>query len=51
MKRSFTATVRKEDDRYAAQALEVDVASQDKTADGALSNLWKALKLYFTFIR
>ena len=48
MKRSFMATVWKEDDWYVAQALEVDVASQGETVDGALSNLREALELYFT---
>ena len=48
MKRAFTATVWKEDDWYVAQALEVDVASQGETVDGALSNLREALELYFT---
>ena len=48
MKRSFTATVWKEDDWYVAQALEADVASQGETVDAALSNLREALELYFT---
>ena len=47
MKRVFTASVASEGDWYVAQALEVDVASQGKTADGALANLREALELYF----
>ena len=48
MKRSFTASVSKEDGWYVAQCLEVDVASQGKTEQEALTNLAEALKLHFT---
>ena len=47
MKRSFTASVLKEDGWYVAQCLEVDVASQGKTEEEALRNLAEALKLHF----
>ena len=47
MKRVFTASVWKEGPWYVAQALEVDVASQGETPDGALGNLREALTLHF----
>ena len=47
MTRTFTASVWKEDDWFIAQCLDVDVASQGKTQDQALSNLREALELYF----
>ena len=47
MKRAFTASVYKEGDWYIAQALDVDVASQGKTVDEALTNLREALELHF----
>ena len=47
MKRVFTASVSDEGDWHVAQAIEVDVVSQGKTADGALANLREALELYF----
>lgn len=47
MKRTFSARVWKEDDWYIAQCVEVDVASQGKTEDEALSNLREALELHF----
>ena len=47
MKRTFTASVWQEDEWYVAQALEVDVASQGKSADEALANLREAIELYF----
>ena len=47
MTRVFTASVWNEGDWYVAQALEVDVASQGETIDGALANLREALELYF----
>ena len=47
MKRVFTASVSDEGYWYVAQAVEVDVASQGETADGALANLREALELYF----
>lgn len=47
MKRTFTASVWQEGEWYVAQALEVDVASQGKSADEALANLQEAIELYF----
>ncbi len=47
MKRTFTASVWQEGEWYVAQALEVDVASQGKSADEALGNLREAIELYF----
>ena len=47
MKREFTASVFREGEWYVAQALEVDVASQGETVDGALVNLREALALHF----
>jgi predicted RNase H-like HicB family nuclease len=47
MRRSFNATVSKEDDWYVAQCLEVDVASQGETEEEALANLREALELHF----
>jgi len=47
MKRQFAATVWKEGDWYVAQCLELDVASQGETVEGALENLREALDLHF----
>ncbi len=47
MKQEFSASVWQEDDWYVAQCLEVDVASQGETEQGALANLREALELYF----
>jgi predicted RNase H-like HicB family nuclease len=47
MKRQFAATVWKEGDWYVAQCLELDVASQGETEEGALENLREALDLHF----
>ena len=47
MQRTFTASVWQEGEWYVAQALEVDVASQGKSADEALANLREAIELYF----
>lgn len=47
MKRRFTARVWKEDDRYVAQCVEVDVASHGSTPRQALGKLKEALELYF----
>lgn len=47
MKRTFTASVWQEGEWYVAQAIEVDLASQGKSADGALANLREAIELYF----
>ena len=43
----FTAAIRREDDLYVAQCLEVDVASQGDTVETSLTNLSEALELYF----
>ena len=43
----FTAAIRREDDWYVAQCLEVDVASQGETVEASLTNLREALELYF----
>ena len=48
MIRDFNAVIVKEGDWYVAQCLEVDIASQGKSEDEALSNLNDALKLHFT---
>jgi predicted RNase H-like HicB family nuclease len=47
MKRTFTATITQEDDWYVAQCLEIDVASQGRTKEEALTNLHEALELHF----
>lgn len=47
MKRPFAATVWREGDWFVSQCLEVDVASQGKTEEEALTNLKEALELYF----
>ncbi|MQA86432.1 MAG: type II toxin-antitoxin system HicB family antitoxin [Streptosporangiales bacterium] len=44
--RTFTAAVHREEDWYVAQCLEVDVASQGRTVDEAVSNLAEAVELY-----
>lgn len=46
-KRTFTASIWQEDPWYVAQCLEVDVASQGKTAEEVLDNLRAALELHF----
>ncbi len=47
MKRTFSASIVREDDWCVAQCLEVDVASQGETPDEALHNLEEALALHF----
>ena len=47
MKRKFTARVWQEGEWYAAQALEVEVASQGRSAAEALANLREAVELHF----
>lgn len=47
MKRSFSASVTKEDGIYVAQCLEVDIASQGSSPEESLANLQEALALYF----
>lgn len=46
-KQQFTAITWQEDNGWAAQALEADVANQGETREEALANLEKALELYF----
>jgi predicted RNase H-like HicB family nuclease len=46
MKRTFSASVWREDDWYVAQCVEVDVASQDSSRQEALANLRETLDLY-----
>ena len=45
--RSFTASVYRDGEWFAAQALEVDVASHGRSAGEALDSLREALTLYF----
>lgn len=47
MKRSFKASLWREDDLVVAQCLDVDVASQGHNEDEALANLREALELHF----
>jgi len=47
MKRPFAASVWREGDWYVSQCLEVNVASQGETQEGALANLKEALELHF----
>ena len=44
----FTASVTKEGSWHVAQCLEVDVASQGRIEQAALSNLREALELHFS---
>lgn len=46
MTRTFTAAVHQEEDWYIARCLEVDVASQGRSIDEALTNLAEAVELY-----
>ena len=46
-KRTFMASVWKEDEWYVAQAMGVDVASQGRSVDDAVANLREALELHF----
>ncbi|ATE52911.1 type II toxin-antitoxin system HicB family antitoxin [Actinosynnema pretiosum] len=43
---TLTAAVHREEDWHVAQCLEVDVASQGRTAAEALANLAEAVELY-----
>ena len=43
----LTAVVWQEDGSFIAQALEVDVASQGESPNGALENLAEAVELHF----
>lgn len=47
MTRTFTASVAGDGDWFVAQCLEIDVASQGRTADEAVDNLREALELHF----
>lgn len=44
--RTFTAVIRKEDDLYIADCLEVGTVSQGTTIEEALANLKEATELY-----
>ncbi|HET9058393.1 MAG TPA: hypothetical protein VFN61_00610 [Acidimicrobiales bacterium] len=44
--RTLTAALHQEEDWYVAQCLEVDVASQGRTIDEALTDLAEAVQLY-----
>jgi len=46
MKHTFAASLSREGDRYVAQCLNVDIASQGDTPDAALANLQDALALH-----
>jgi len=47
MKKTFTASVRREGDWFVAQCLTVDVTSQGENEYEALANLSEALELHF----
>lgn len=47
MKRTFSASIWKENDIYVAQCIELDIASQGSTEEEALKNLREALELHF----
>jgi len=47
MLKRFTAAVIKEENWYVAKCIEVEVTSQGKTFEEAISNLKEALELYF----
>ena len=47
MGHAFQANVWREGDWYVAQAVEVELASQGRSEEQALSNLREALELYF----
>ncbi len=47
MIRAFSASVWREGEWYVAQALEIDIASQGKSEEEALTNLREALALHF----
>ena len=47
MSRIFNVSVWREGEWYVAQCIEVDVASQGRTEEEALSNLREALELHF----
>jgi predicted RNase H-like HicB family nuclease len=48
VKRTFTASITRENDWFVAQCLEVDVASQGETEEEALMNLGEAVALHLT---
>ena len=47
MKRTFSASIWREEDWCVAQCLDVDVASQGETKAEALDNLCEAIELHF----
>jgi len=46
MPRSFTARIRKEDDMFIAECLEIGTISQGESVENAISNLKEATELY-----
>jgi predicted RNase H-like HicB family nuclease len=48
MKKTFNAVVWQENKWFIAQCLEIDIASQGKTEEKALENLYEVLELHFT---
>lgn len=49
MGKTLSASVWREEDLFVAQCLEVDVASQGESKEGALENLREALELHFGY--
>ncbi len=47
MEQTFSASVWREEDLYVAQCLQIDLASQGESEEGALENLREALELHF----
>ncbi|MFQ5852315.1 MAG: type II toxin-antitoxin system HicB family antitoxin [Candidatus Binatia bacterium] len=47
MEKTFTASVSREGNLFIAQCVEVDVASQGRSEEEALTNLREALELHF----
>jgi predicted RNase H-like HicB family nuclease len=47
MKREFKASLWREDEWVIAQCLDIDIASQGRSEDEALTNLQEALALHF----
>ncbi|HOF87363.1 MAG TPA: type II toxin-antitoxin system HicB family antitoxin [Armatimonadota bacterium] len=48
MMQRFSASIWQEDGWYVAQCHEVDIASQGRTREEALTNLREAIQLHFT---
>ena len=47
MKRPFSATVGRESDWFVSQCLDVELASQGRSAEDALANLREAIELHY----